>query len=444
MSAELMAEFGQPNSPLAADNEKMRGVSSTPRHDSEALVPNVLRGSDRAVLAEKMENRLGNIWHGNGNGADVLFDASTAPVEIDDDFGDFEVGEQVVSQQGRTSSSLNDATSTAPSLAPPLQYQTLLDLEGSMESAQSSTNRQSQDHDVEWGDLSVAGSKDKPSQENIGVPIEAPANNQALAIEDMKELETWEPLKDDKTPANFTLHTYNAQRPISCGIYRSASQPKALSGDVSSIEGAPAVPAKDEGRATNVPPPAILLQILPTVFSNLISIRPTHGLTQYCNDVLRAYTVAGHIIAGRKLRWKRDKILSQGCKMGPAAAGRSGGGMKLAAIDKTENLKEEREVAYVLEAWERHAHVFNSVVHEAGIRRSLMTLSEKSRPCLSEEAGVVTSRHACALCGLKREERVPELKIVFFDSFGEFWIEHWGHKSCKDFWRQIQGLLPQR
>lgn len=118
--------------------------------------------------------------------------------------------------------------------------------------------------------------------------------------------------------------------------------------------------------------------------------------------------------------------------------------MKLASIDKRESLKEEREVADVLQAWQTHAHSFNSTLYKACISRNLPALSAKPSLHLAKGPAVLTSPYACALCGLRREERITQVDVEVNDSFGEFWIENWGHLSCRDFWYQNEASLPQR
>lgn len=180
------------------------------------------------------------------------------------------------------------------------------------------------------------------------------------------------------------------------------------------------------------------------VFRNLDDTSHAGSQPQSGKTILQTHKVACYLITGRSLRWKRDSILSQNTRIGPAAPGGKTGGMKLTAIDKSESLKEEREVVDVVQAWERHAHFFNSTLHQAGLRRPLMTLSERLSARPIKGVGVLTSQYPCALCGLKRDDRVSEASINVNDSFGEFWIEHWGHRDCKDFWNKNQALLPHR
>jgi len=43
---------------------------------------------------------------------------------------------------------------------------------------------------------------------------------------------------------------------------------------------------------------------------------------------------------------------------------------------------------------------------------------------------------------LKRDERVARVEFGVEDSFGEWWVEHWGHRTCRNFWAaQKSGCL---
>ncbi|EGE02453.1 hypothetical protein TEQG_01489 [Trichophyton equinum CBS 127.97] len=64
-------------------------------------------------------------------------------------------------------------------------------------------------------------------------------------------------------------------------------------------------------------------------------------------------------------------------------------------------------------------------------------------PPLLEE-GALKSAHACALCGLKREERVARVDDGVSDSFGEWWLDHWGHADCEAFWKSNAAKLDHR
>lgn len=216
---------------------------------------------------------------------------------------------------------------------------------------------------------------------------------------------------------------------------------------------------------TNVPPPSILL----SVFSELLEeadiklYKPTTNQAPavksriYADpatlDYLRGYlllaTVAARILAGRKLRWHRDKFLSQG--MSISAAG-SKGGMKLAGIDKAQATREDREAADVVGVWRDHVGKLRSAVAAAniGIQKQPVKLEPFKVPEINDHMAVTTAKvvptapRACVVCGLKRDERVKSVDFEVEDSFGEWWIEHWGHRACRNFWLGNEEKLRSR
>ena len=212
---------------------------------------------------------------------------------------------------------------------------------------------------------------------------------------------------------------------------------------------------------TNIPPPALILTILLQVISE--SKNELLQLTNSCKeqnshencaedaDFLRAYVEIGRVlarvIAGRKLRWKRDQILSQGMKIGPASVKRVSG-MKLAGIDKAEMGREEKEVLDIVEAWREQLGRLRITIAAFGksgfdkigiIPEIQLNIPVKS---LKETEGGLSSKRPCALCGLKRNERVHRVDVNVHDSFGEWWIESMNmHRTCKFFWQSHKSKL---
>jgi hypothetical protein len=130
-------------------------------------------------------------------------------------------------------------------------------------------------------------------------------------------------------------------------------------------------------------------------------------------------------------------------KIGPAHSGKSSG-MKLSSVSKGESIKEEQEAVGVLEAWRHHTSAFNSIIQLSG-ERPVPVITDKIRVIAASAAqGALKASHACALCGLKRDERLPKLDDDAQDSFGDWWIEHWGHTDCKWFWEENSSKLHQR
>ncbi|KAH8595702.1 hypothetical protein B0O99DRAFT_511570 [Bisporella sp. PMI_857] len=214
---------------------------------------------------------------------------------------------------------------------------------------------------------------------------------------------------------------------------------------------------------TNIPPPSVLLALFPSIFDlpqtalfKPVASQPFSLKNRIISDpltieFLRAYlliaTVAARIIAGRKLRWKRDTMLSQAMKMGPAAGGR--GGMKLVGVDKAETTRENREAADVVRTWKDQLGrlrsaiaIANSSIQESSSHLAIPDINEALHIKTQDRA--LTAPKPCVICGLKREERVHKVDIDVEDSFGEWWTEHWGHRACKNFWLEHQSKLNQR
>lgn len=216
---------------------------------------------------------------------------------------------------------------------------------------------------------------------------------------------------------------------------------------------------------TNVPPPSILLSIFPELLEEADTklYQPTAKQSPAVKsriyakpetlDYLRGYlnltTVAARILAGRKLRWHRDKFLSQGMTI--SAAG-SKGGMKLAGIDKTQAAREDREAADVVGVWRDHIGKLRSAVAAAniGIQKQPVKMKAFRVPDINDHMAVSTAKvvptapRPCVVCGLKRDERVKGVDMDVEDSFGEWWIEHWGHRACRSFWLGNEVKLRSR
>ncbi|KZL67933.1 serine/threonine-protein kinase ppk6 protein [Colletotrichum tofieldiae] len=225
-------------------------------------------------------------------------------------------------------------------------------------------------------------------------------------------------------------------------------------------EPAPKV-SDDSPPPINIPPPSVLLSIFPQLLdlANSSLFKPTGQMAapikkRILSDpgtvtFLRAYlllaTVAARVIAGRKLRWHRDKFLAQG--MAISAAGAKG--MKLAGVDKAQAAREDREAADVVGVWREHVGRLRSAVAAANSTvkspRDQLRVPEINETIPVSTAKVVpTAPKPCVICGLKREERVSKVDFDVEDSFGEWWVEHWGHRACKNFWAEHEKQLRQR
>ncbi|KAK4462486.1 hypothetical protein QBC42DRAFT_224813 [Cladorrhinum samala] len=205
---------------------------------------------------------------------------------------------------------------------------------------------------------------------------------------------------------------------------------------------------------TNIPPPSVLLSLFPTLLdlANISLLKPLLALApsspgyqkvlsspetlNFLKGYLALATVSARIIAGRKHRWHRDKFLSQ--SMSISAAGGAGkiSGMKLQGLDKTQAAREDREAAEVVEMWKTQVGRLRTVV--AGVNSAKgenLKIPEVSLTlAVSTAKGVPTEKKPCVVCGLRREERVSKVDFDVEDSFGEWWVEFWGHRGCVNFW----------
>ena len=231
--------------------------------------------------------------------------------------------------------------------------------------------------------------------------------------------------------------------------------------EINSSQAVPVKPSLYEPPPSNIPPPSVLLSITTRHLESLPSdIRKIASAQKVSSEPLDpsqidhvqkllAITRAGaHCLAGRKLRWKRDSILSQSMKIGPAAGKSSG--MKLVGVDKAESRREDQEAAEAVGAWRKHVGFLRTTVSTLNIQHSgkplqLPDISENMPVRLFKpNEGAVSAPKACFLCGIKRDERVAKVDIDVEDSFGEWWHEHWGHVDCVAFWETNKSSLPQR
>jgi hypothetical protein len=226
----------------------------------------------------------------------------------------------------------------------------------------------------------------------------------------------------------------------------------------------PAAAQVDAPPPTNIPPPSVILAIFPVLFDlpqstlfKAVASQPFSLKTRIISDpstidFLRGYlhiaTVAARIVAGRKLRWKRDNLLSQAMKIGPSAAGGKGG-MKLAGVDKTEITREDREAADVVRVWKDHLGrlrsaiaVANSSMQDVSAHLAIPDISDNMY--VKTQKGGLAAPKPCIICGLKREERINKVDVQVEDSFGEWWVEHWGHRACRNFWLEHEPKLKNR
>lgn len=408
----------------------------------------------------------------SSSGGEILFDADE--IEDDDDFGDFESvappeQPQQLPQPPQSLSGLFGATSLEPK--PPKRPADLLSTSTNFTSgtlpypkAPKSPSFQERNPFAELGlatnQVSMVKSDDKPQTAS---PVTA-----WPAFESKPKYDTYQdsPVPNNELDEDWGDFADLPQETPGIATVKATSgiETDAWAWDAADRVAESSPPVATAPPPTNIPPPSVLLALFPPVFdlpqSTLfkeVSSKPFSLKNRIITDpstvqFLRAYlliaTVAARIIAGRKLRWKRDNMLSQAMKIGPAAAGGKGG-MKLTGVDKAEITREDREVADVVRTWKDQLGrlrsaiaVANSSIREASAHLVIPEIHE-TMPVKTQDGGL-TAPKQCIICGLKREERVSKVDFEVEDSFGEWWVEHWGHRACRNFWQEHESKLKHR
>jgi hypothetical protein len=369
----------------------------------------------------------------------VLFDAEEDADDVDD-FGDFEG---------------TDTKHDTP--APTNGSSALVDLLGDLNVSQQQPPNTSQREGklANKATLATAARKKSPVGTFAGMTEpKQPAKTTTPASQ--KEDDAWDTFDDweasipTKTPANSSSKrtakpTVAANRTTTPAPILSATTNDAQPGELP---------------PTNVPPPGVLLSLFPSLFADAQEklFKPMAAQTlpmrnklmaepatiNYLQGYLMLANVAAHIIAGRKLRWKRDQHLSQGMRIGPASS-RGTSGMKLTGIDKGENMKEEREVSDVVRVWKEQVGRLRHVVSgtnqiKAGTLGVVPDLQETMPvKTLKQSEGGMPARQPCMMCGLKREERVTAADMALDDSFGDWWIDQVNmHRGEQVYYRRYQ------
>ncbi|EXJ63682.1 hypothetical protein A1O7_00017 [Cladophialophora yegresii CBS 114405] len=391
-------------------------------------------------------------WKRSNTGDDILFDADE--VALDDDFGDFETaGKPLIDgadvRSRRDASQLAQDGAVTASISPLVLD--LLDTDDGIPEAASANKKVSRPQSASHGQSAIPSSNNDntnatendtwgafqpwESQEPAAMndlvlgPSQQPQVTEEEIVGDLTE-EEWAPF-DEEPCSDGTVPTGASTLPGSLPeetVRATSGQPRSLT---------------VFDRPSNVPPPSSLLQLLPAVFQSIRKGNAdiTATKSESAARVLLAYRTASRIIAGRTLRWKRDSLLAQSMRIGQA--GKSGG-MKLVAVNKSETNKEEREVEDMIQDWSNYIHEFNSIISRAGLPPSRLRLSPQIPLKTSKHTNNSASSKQCAICGLRRTERLTDVDVDVEDLFGEFWVEHWGHRDCCDFWYSYKAMLAQR
>lgn len=126
--------------------------------------------------------------------------------------------------------------------------------------------------------------------------------------------------------------------------------------------------------------------------------------------------------------------------------------MKLAGIDKSQSGREDREAADLVATWKdvvgrlrtAVAAANAAVARDAALGRPLKVPELADATRVETVKGALTAPKACVVCGLKRDERVAKVDFEVEDSFGEWWVEFWGHRDCRNFWVEHEAALRSR
>lgn len=453
MSADLFAEFGS------------RPVSNQPPNQSTNTQPNsLIQGLETAEDIDfgDFTSPTESTWqtqpaqqtrHSRGfsqqHDDNVLFDAAFENVSNadSDDWGDFETAEPSQTQQ--------------PSGPVPAPNQEVHPIGGVVQGQFKAPDILS--GDLEWMDsLSIQDTKPpvrsqptKPAPKKPRLP-----QNKSVSLASTKppepskddSFEDWGDFIDGPPSSPSPTQPPKATKATPKGI-SNKQPPVQTERDTSqafSKVNQEHVPAS-QVRPTNIPPPSVLLELFPQLLEQLRqestqtkkNMHQKGPVDETASTILCTLKTAARVIAGRTLRWKRDAILSQSMRIGPARSGKPGG-MKLSTVNKNEDIKEQQQAVDVITIWRDRSALFSSVVQAAG-KRPVPVVAENVRAMTASAAqGAIKASHACALCGLKRDERLPKVDEGVEDSFGEWWTDHWGHTDCRDFWGKNMKLLGQR
>ena len=386
--------------------------------------------------------------------------AVSKPQDDEDDFGDFEHAANDASAFDDHVLGTDVLNSTL--VSPPFRAISEFDSHTSAEQFASSENRTSQTYpgafnretEEGWGDFEGGQVLFDVEQEAQNAPQPVVSNHEPEAaaepLTDFDADDAWDPVTPLPAPLAPVHPIITTARSVETS--KSPTNQKAT-----------ATAASDPGPPpVNLPPPSVFLAYITSMFEQLPSEFKTlnqppgqvsaGGEAAHKNRAEQfqkhaaSIRASGRVIAGRKFRWKRDTILSQSMKIGPAGSG----GMKVSSLDKMEAVREDREIAEALHVWKRHVGGLRALVTKAnaqnpGLNLLLpdITTSMTVRKALARD-GALTARKCCIVCGLNRDERVTSLDASVEDSFGEWWVEHWGHFDCVVFWVTCKNNLPQR
>lgn len=445
MSADLYAAFMAAG---ANESEAPNGFSTeTDNQTTTTRLPAVeldLPASDQVWGTSHQESRKkepATLWRRDLDGTDVLFDAEEP--DEDDDFGDFETVGNANEGEPRVNTNLHgNIQPLVPDLLGEEDYAHQASITSSKQPIGTETVYATQfghqekgkiqsSWDDDWGEFEQTGRgneriSEQPKDQNGIDPN--PAGDSITSVPE----DDWEPCED------------GTSAPVQSSVASQTSETTTTKSQLTQAftSQAPTTAPAFE-RPTNIPPPSSLLQLLSSVFEtvhndNALQSKPKSELAA---QVMVVYRTACRLVAGRTMRWKRDTILAQSVRVGQA--GKSDG-MKLASLNKNESTKEQRDSEEMIHDWSNYVHEFKSILAQARLQPHRLRISASPSTQTLKYSGTSESSKQCALCGLKRTERLSEVDTDAEDIFGEFWTEHWGHKDCYNFWYTYKDLLSHR
>ncbi|OAL35629.1 hypothetical protein AYO20_05010 [Fonsecaea nubica] len=428
MSADLYAAFlvEETTSKPEQTNDKRANVTNNP---SPPRITESVHGIQR-------QNVSSPLWQRDTGGSDILFDAEQP--DVGDEFGDFETaGDSTtdLNKTGQADSLRHEGVMSTKAIGPEPLILDLPDTIGLLDNPSHPETKVSQtlgaqrtlsgtepteigkqpSWDDDWGDFEETESQPLPP---LTTEVKAQPSD-----------DDWEPIEDN-VPHSMQQTIYpqppTSRKDNACET-ETQSRDQTLTYE----------------RPSNVPPPSSLLQLLSSVFGSIHESNADSVLSksELASKVLLIFRVSSRIVAGRTLRWKRDTVLAQSVRIGQS--GKSGG-MKLAAVNKSETTKEERETEEMIRDWSSYLHEFNSILAQAEVPPCRMRLSSTPPIKRLGTTHLPDMSKPCALCALKRTERLKDVDADVDDLFGEFWVEHWGHKDCFDFWYSYKDMLKHR
>ena len=435
MSADLFAAFraGDQPKPISGLEKRSSGPTTDIEENQTILVPGLTESYRSNDLIEPYQTTASPLQREakvvTSRDPNVLFSASDDEGDSDDSFGEYEdstraqaVTEPAPNHSSREASTKMDVTVPVGSSSQPF-----------MSAKPSDQPHQLLDVEDEWGDFQLSGAHPQgPTLEDRKRSVQSTSLQHAPEDEDDIDHDEWPAMEDGITPLEKRVvedsNAVAAARPP-----RVASQKQRKEVSISSTT------RDDMVRPTNIPPPARVLELFPLVWQQLSASNKSTVSTNssLVDQIIQSHAVCARVLAGRSLRWKRDTHLMQSMRIGPASGGK---GMKLQAVNRHELAKEDQEAAELISSWATVQRGFSDLLAKTSKPHSLaLSLHLKPKPAVGQ--GVLKANHPCALCGLRRDERLAAVDDGSSDLFGEWWTEHWGHRDCAQFWSRYRQLL---